>query len=90
MYVVSTLHADKPKLAINLLSPTEASGAVHDSTTMLVLYHAFRMGCGGITVRNLFAMLNDIDLKKAQLDGEETASAEKQKSPSCEYNHPAP
>lgn len=61
-----------------------------DSTTTLMLNHAFRMGCGGITIRNLFVKLNDFNLKKAQLDDEETVSAENQKRLSCECNHPAP
>ena len=62
---------DKPKLAIIMLSPSEASGVALDSTTMLVLNNAARMGYGGVAILNLFATLNDFALKQAELDDEE-------------------
>ena len=69
--LTKTWETDKPKLAIIMLSPSEASGVVLDSTTMLVLNNAARMGYGGVTILNLFATLNDFALKKAELDDEE-------------------
>ena len=71
MMAPKTWDPDKPKLAIIMLSPSEASGVVLDSTTMLVLNNAARMGYGGVTILNLFATLNDFDLRKAELDDEE-------------------
>ena len=69
--LTKTWDADKPTLAIIMLAPSEASGIVLDSTTMLVLNNASRMGYGGVTILNLFATLNDFDLRKAELDDEE-------------------
>ena len=69
--LTKTWDSDKPKLAIIMLSPSEASGVVLDSTTMLVLNNTARMGYGGVTILNLFATLNDFDLRKAELDDEE-------------------
>ena len=69
--LTKTWDADKPTLAIIMLAPSEASGIVLDSTTMLVLNNAARMGYGGVTILNLFATLNDFDLRKAEPDDEE-------------------
>ena len=64
--LTKTWNVDKPRVAIIMLSPSEASGIVLDSTTMLVLNNAARMGFGCVTILNLFATLNDFDLKQAQ------------------------
>lgn len=69
--LTKTWDTDKPTLAIIMLAPSEASGVILDSTTMLVLNNAARMGYGGVTILNLFATLNDFDLRKAELDDEE-------------------
>lgn len=69
--LTKTWDPDKPKLAIIMFSSSKASGVVLDSTTMLVLNNAARMGYGGVTILNLFATLNDFDLRKAELDDEE-------------------
>ncbi len=56
----------KPKLAIIMLAPSEASGIELDSTTLLVLNNASRLGYGSVTVLNLFATLDDFTLKQAE------------------------
>lgn len=55
-----------PKLAIIMLAPSEASGIVLDTTTQLVLNNASRLGYGSVAIVNLFATLNDFDLRKAE------------------------
>ena len=69
--LTKTWDPSKPKLAIIMLAPSEAAGIVLDSTTMLVLNNAARLGYGTVTALNLFATLNDSDLKQAELDDEE-------------------
>ena len=66
---------NKPQLAIVMMAPSEAAGVVLDTTTMLVLNNAARMGYGGVTIVNLFATLNDFDLKMAEEVDEENLSA---------------
>lgn len=53
----------KPTLAIIMLVPSAAAGIELDSTTLLVLNNASRLGYGGVDVLNLFATLNDFGLK---------------------------
>ena len=65
----------KPKLAIVLLAPSEASGIALDSTTQLVLNNVTRLGYGGVTIVNLFATLNDFDLKQAETEDPENMDA---------------
>lgn len=55
-----------PKLAIIMLAPSEASGIVLDTTTQLVLNNASRLGYGSVTIVNLFATLNDFDLRRVE------------------------
>lgn len=61
-----TWDENKPKLAIIMLAPSEASGIELDSTTLLVLNNASRLGYGGVDILNLFATLNDFGLKEAE------------------------
>lgn len=61
----------KTNLAIIMLTPSEASGIALDNTTMLVLNNASRLGYGSVTILNLFATLNDFNLKQAELDDAE-------------------
>ena len=58
----------KPKLAIIMLAPSEASGIELDTTTQLVLNNASRLGYGRVDVLNLFATLNDFSLKHAEAE----------------------
>ena len=58
--------SSKPKLAIIMLAPSEASGIELDSTTLLVLNNASRLEYGSVTVLNLFATLDDFTLKQAE------------------------
>ena len=53
-----------PKLTIIMLAPAEASGVTLDTTTQLCLNNASRLGYGSIAIVNLFATINDFDLKQ--------------------------
>ena len=56
----------KKNIAIIMLAPSEASGIMLDSTTLLVLNNAYRLDYGSVTILNLFATLNDFALKQAE------------------------
>lgn len=60
-----TWDKEKPSLAIIMLAPSEASGIILDSTTLLVLNNACRLGYGSVSILNLFSTLNDHSLKSA-------------------------
>ena len=47
-----------------MLAPSEASGVALDTTTQLCLNNASRLGYGSISIVNLFATVNDFDLKQ--------------------------
>lgn len=53
-----------PKLTIVMLAPSEASGVALDTTTQLCLNNASLLGYGSIAIVNLFATINDFDLKQ--------------------------
>ena len=53
-----------PKLTVIMLAPSEASGVALDTTTQLCLNNASRLGFGSISIVNLFATINDFDLKQ--------------------------
>lgn len=57
---------EKPKLAVIMLAPSEASGIELDNSTQLVLNNAFRLGFGSVEILNLFATLNDFNLKHTE------------------------
>ena len=57
--------------AIIMLSPAEAGGIALDSTTMLVLNNASRLGFGGISILNLFAGLDQNTLKSGETGDDE-------------------
>ena len=61
-----TWDSSKKSMAIIMLAPSEASGVMLDSTTLLVLNNAYRLGYGSVTVLNLFSTLNDFALKEAE------------------------
>ena len=61
-----TWEIEKPKLAVIMLAPSEASGIELDSTTLLVLNNSSRLGYGSVDILNLFATLNDFSLKQAE------------------------
>ena len=65
----------KPKLAIVMLAPSEASGIALDSTTQLVLNNVTRLGYGSVAIVNLFATLNDFELKQAETEDSENMDA---------------
>ena len=53
-----------PKVTVIMLAPSEASGVALDTTTQLCLNNASRLGFGSISIVNLFATVNDFDLKQ--------------------------
>ena len=61
-----TWDTSKKSVTIIMLAPSEASGVMLDSTTLLVLNNAYRLGYGSVSVLNLFATLNDFALKEAE------------------------
>lgn len=61
-----TWNESKPKLAVIMLAPSEASAISLDNSSMLVLNNALRLGYGTVTILNLFATLNDFSLKLAE------------------------
>ena len=63
-----TWDENKPKQAIIMLAPSEASGIELDTTTQLVLNNAARLGYGRVDVLNLCATLNDFSLKQAEAE----------------------
>ena len=54
-----------------MLTPSEASGIVLDSTTLLVLNNASRLGYGSVSILNLFARVNDFSLIHAEEQDDE-------------------
>ena len=58
--------SSKPSLAVVMLCPSYASAISMDSTSMLTLNNSERLGYGSVTILNLFATLNDFDLKQAE------------------------
>ena len=67
--------ANKPSLGIVMLVPSDASGIVLDSTTMLVLNNASRLGYGSVSIVNLFATLGDHRLAHAEDEDTENINA---------------
>lgn len=63
--------ADKPSLAIIMLAPSNASGIELDTTTLLVLNNASRLGYGSVAILNLFATLDDFSLSQAEPEDKE-------------------
>ena len=64
-------NSDLPKLAIIMLAPSEAGVISMDSTSMLCVNNAFRLGYGTISILNLFATLGDFSLKQAEVEDAE-------------------
>lgn len=56
----------KPTMAIIMLVPSEAAGIELDSTTLLVLNNASRLGYGSVSIVNLFSTLGDFKLEKVE------------------------
>jgi len=56
----------KPKIAVIMLAPSEASGIELDTTTQLVLNNSSRLGYGSVAILNLFATLNDFNLRHSE------------------------
>jgi hypothetical protein len=56
----------KPTMAIIMLVPSEAAGIELDSTTLLVLNNASRLGYGSVSIVNLFSTLGDFKLENVE------------------------
>ena len=69
--LTKTWDSSKANLAIIMLAPSEAAGVTLDSTTMLVMNNAARLGYGSVTILNLFATLNDFGLIQAEMEDAE-------------------
>lgn len=67
--------AKLPSLAVIMLAPSEASGIELDTTTQLVINNAARLGYGSIAIVNLFATLNDFNLRLAEDEDPENMEA---------------
>ena len=57
---------NKPKMAIIMLCPSSATDIEIDSTSMLCLNNAFRLGYGSVAIINLFATVNDFALRQSE------------------------
>ena len=73
--LVKTWDSKKPTLAIIMLAPSEASGISLDSTTLLVLNNASRLGYGSVAIVNLFARIDDFALRQAEDEDPENLEA---------------
>ena len=65
----------KPKMAIIMLAPSEASGIELDTTTQLVLNNSSRLGYGSVAIVNLFATLNDFNLQRVESEDPDNLNA---------------
>lgn len=75
-YLLSkTWDSKKPRLAIVMLVPSKASGIALDTTTQLVLNNCSRLGYGSVDILNLFATVDDFDLKQAEEEDAENIKA---------------
>lgn len=70
-----TWDESKPRLAVIMLAPSEASAVSLDNTSMLVLNNAVRFDYGSVTMLNLFATINDFSLKQAEDEDPENLDA---------------
>ena len=75
-YLLSkTWDAKKPRLAIIMLAPSEAMGVTLDATTQRVLNNCVHLGYGVVDILNLFATVDDFDLKRAEEEDAENINA---------------
>lgn len=75
-YLLSkTWDAKKPRLAIIMLAPSEAMGITLDATTQRVLNNCVHLGYGVVDILNLFATVDDFDLKRAEEEDAENINA---------------
>lgn len=70
-----TWEEGKPRLAVIMLAPSDASAVSLDNSSMLVLNNAVRLGYGAVTILNLFATVNDFSLKQAEDEDPENMDA---------------
>lgn len=66
---------NKPRLAVIMLAPSEASAVSLDNSSMLTLNNCVRLGYGSVTILNLFATINDFSLKQAEDEDPENLDA---------------
>ena len=70
-----TWDESKPRLAVIMLAPSEASAVSLDNSSMLTLNNCFRLGYGSVAILNLFATINDFSLKQAEDEDPENMDA---------------
>ena len=70
-----TWEEGKPRLAVIMLAPSDASAVSLDNSSMLALNNAVRLGYGAVTILNLFATVNDFSLKQAEDEDPENMDA---------------
>ena len=66
---------DKPSVAILIICPSSSGEVAVDASTMLTLGNCYRLGCGSVTIVNLFSKVNDFNLKGATDTDEENLQA---------------
>ena len=66
-----TWDEQKDKMTIIMLTPSMARGIELDTTTQLVLNNVARLGYGRVSIVNLFALLDDFQLQKAEAEDRE-------------------
>ena len=66
-----TWDEQKDKMTIIMLTPSMARGIELDTTTQLVLNNVARLGYGRVAIVNLFALLDDFQLQKAEAEDRE-------------------
>jgi len=74
----------KPSLTIILLAPSTGSDVALDSTTMLTLNNAYRLGYGSLSIVNLFATLDDFTFESAEDEDKENLKVILAEAKSCD------
>lgn len=66
---------NKPRIAVIMFAPSEASAVSLDNSSMLTLNNCVRLGYGSVTILNLFATINDFSLKQVEDEDPENVDA---------------
>lgn len=75
-YLLSkTWDSKKPRLAVIMLTPSISTEVILDASSRLTVNNAFRLGFGSVDILNLFATVDDFDLKQAEEDDAENIKA---------------
>ncbi len=74
----------KPSVTVILLTPSTGSDVALDSTTMLTLNNANRLGYGSLSIVNLFSNLDDFSLESAEDEDKENMKIIVAEAKSCD------